>query len=209
MPERRRRVLAAALLLVATPALARDCAPTARLTADAPGLVSLSARFPCRPYATVTLQYGAITVREELSLEGRLDVVLPVLPGRDGPSLTVSGETRALALPAGATVAPAVLVALWPDGAPPGMEVRMVAESGPVSMHAGRLGFPGLGAAMAFGVATTAAAAELVLPVTEDTCGRTLTAQVLDEPREDPRAVSIAMPACRAVGQSIRVPIAP
>jgi len=168
-----------------------------------------STHLPCHPYETVTLQYGAITVREELSLEGRLDVVLPVLPGREEPSLTVSGETRALDLPASATGASTLLVTLWPDGAPPGIKVRMVAESGPVSMHAGRLGFPGLGAAIAYGVATSAAAAQLVLPVTEDTCGRTLTAQVLGEAPENPRAFSIAMPACRAVGQSIRVPIAP
>jgi len=216
LPDPRALIRAAALAaLGAGGAAAQDCTP--RLAVVEAGSESLRATFtaPCAPYAAVTVTHGPLKFGEQTGRDGDLRLDLPALPAGGRLTVSLAGTLTRADLPMPAKPVPDLAAVIWPDALPPDGPGARVAESGlgsglwsgPGSGHAAaprRLGFPGERPQVDV---LPAGATSLDLPITPDTCGQEVTAQVVTGTQT--RDLRVTLPACDGPTGALRIPLAP
>lgn len=204
MPDPRRLIPAVALAAIAAgSAGAQDCTP--RLDVATSGGAELRAiyRAPCAPYAAVTVTHGPLVFGEETGRDGGLILHLPALPGGGILTVTLDGSATRADLPMPADPVPDLAAVIWPDAPPPDLPGAREAESGNRAVPR-RLGFPGTTPQVDL---LPGVPAQLDLPVTPATCGRTITARIVTGTQT--RALRVILPACEAPMGAIRIPLAP
>lgn len=196
----------------AAPVLAQtvssDCESTLTVTESAKGGIDVSVSLPCQPYAKVVLRYGPLRIGEELSQDGALDLTLPRLPGVDDVTAESGAARMRTLLPATTSPELGFVAVIWTDGPRWG---ELNAQSGELAWSQQALGFPGQTDPapldlMAIDPAAPELAA-LVLPISPDTCGRSLVATVISSYDPSARALSLTAPPCALVGQSLHIPL--
>lgn len=194
-------LIAAALGAVAPAARAADCAPALSVVTVGEAGIELTLHAPCAPYAPVALRYGAISFAEETDTHGRLSLTLPRLAGADTVDLVQGSDRLSAPVPQPDLDAAPYTAVIWPDGTRWGH--LGTPDATPAAGQRFELGFPAGGPVA--DILTDAAQAWLDLPVTPDTCGRAVSAQVLLDGRALP--LTLTLPGCDGSGGALRVPL--
>lgn len=200
MPDLRGAGLA--VLIAAGPAAAQtDCTPRSEIV-PGPDTYRLVLDLPCASYAGVALGIGPITVMEETSAFGRLDVVVPRWPGVSVLSLAWDGGQETLAVPPAEPGAGRVAL-LWSAGGAGG-DLGLAGE-GPAA-DGGRLGFPGPEAQILDWLAVAEGQQPVLrVPVAEPFCGGSIEALLVTDRAPVPAPLSLALPPCGAEGLALRL----
>jgi hypothetical protein len=201
--------LAAATSALSSAAAAQGCAAslTAQTVPAGNGEIAVQFTAPCAPYAAVILRYGALTVGEETDASGLLSLIIPRLPEVEAISIDLGADSLGAAVPPSEHSAPEVTAVIWPDGVRWGVLGAAGAESGLAtqSVRPLTLGFPGRGPST--DLITGDAPVHLSVPISPETCGQTLVAQVLHGNLARPLAMTL--PDCDGLGGTLHLPLPP
>lgn len=172
------------------------------LTAQqAPGTVLVHYTAPCAPYAPVSVTYGPVSFGEETGMRGQLDLTLPALSGVTTLRIKTGSSAHDLELPQSAGVQPFVALVLPGDGA--GAELTADTARGQT------FGFPGQVPQARLLPVSGDAVPVLTLAVTDATCGRPVTLDLVDGRKATAQRLEVTMPACSRVGEVLRLPLIP
>ncbi len=200
-----RGILSAALLLLAAPAQA-DCNPQLGVTVNADATLSLLLDAPCHPYRTVRIGYANLTLVEETSDTGRIEMRLPHVTGATSLDAAFDDVRLTMGVPAASDQAGRLVGVDWPDGDRLGRLGAASAESGLDAHYL--VGFlPGSGAAHLELLHLPAGGdAYLELDVDARTCGRPISADVARD-GGTPERLRVIMPECGSDIARLRLPL--
>ncbi|OSP54648.1 hypothetical protein [Pseudoruegeria sp. SK021] len=179
-----------------------DCAEEIVITAAGASDLDLHVAFPCRPYAAIDVRYGPILIPEELSQDGTLFLALPRIAGISDIRVDTGPQQLTGSVPNGAASLSGSVAVFWTDQPRWGV---LQDNDGNTSRQ---LGFPGRADLPGLDLLVTGAdEIGLSVPITQDTCGRSLKATIQTAQAPEPEMLSLSVPSCALVGHSVWIPV--